>query len=161
MDRIAMESRVFGPVELVGGPGGAVFETTTELSGATVPFRLEVDHPSRFDERQLAQLDAILLGWERIDTMAHDALVAALDDPDSAPSALLREWEEESASREGDTRRFLAELKPESVTILWDAPGPHQDRIVMPYSYSLSADPVVLRFRDRVGVEIDPVRRAT
>lgn len=155
-----MESRVFGPLELVGGLGGAVFETTTELSGVTVPFRLEVDYPSRFDDRQLAQLDAILLGWERIDTMAHDALVAALEDPDSAPSALFREWEEESESREGDIRRFLAELKPKSVTILWDAAGSHQDRIVMPYSYSLSADSVVLRFRDRVGVEIDPVPRA-
>lgn len=156
-----MESRVFGPVELVGGPGGAVFETATDVTGATVPFRLEVDYPSRFDERQLAQLDAILLGWDRIDTMARDALVAALDDPDSAPSALLREWEEDTASREGDTRGFLAELKPQSVTMLWDAEGPHQDRIVMPYSYSLSADSIVLRFRDRVGVEIDPVRRAT
>ncbi|MFG6475957.1 hypothetical protein ACFXP7_06165 [Microbacterium sp. P06] len=155
-----MESRVLGPVELVGGLGGAVFETSTELSGATVPFRLEVDYPARFDERQLAQLDAILLGWERIDTMARDALVSALDDPDSAPSALLREWEEESEAREGDTRRFLAELKPKSVTILWDAAGAYQDRIVMPYGYSLAADSVILRFRDRVGVEIDPVRRA-
>jgi len=154
-----MESRFFGPVKLLGGLGGAVFETMTHLSGATVPFRLEVDYPTRFDERQLAQLDAILLGWDRIDTMARDALVAALDDQDSAPSALFREWEEESASRVGDTRRFLAELKPKSVTILWDAAGPYQDRIVMPYSYSVLSDSVILRFRDRVGVEIDPLPR--
>lgn len=155
-----MESRVFGPLELVGGLGGAVFETTTELSGTTVPFRLEVDFPARFDERQLAQLDAILLGWERIDMMARDALVASLDDPDSAPSALFREWEEESPSREGDTRGFLSDLKPQSVTVLWDAPGVHQDRIVMPYGYSLAAGSVILRFREQVGVEIDPPRRA-
>lgn len=155
-----MESRVFGPVELAGGVGGAVFETTTELSGATVPFRLEVDYPSRFDERQVEQLDAILLGWERIDMMARDALAAALGDPDSAPSALFREWEEEFGSGNGDTRDFLAELKPESVTMLWDAPGSHQDRIVMPWSYSLAAGSVVLRFRERVGVEIDPARSA-
>lgn len=154
-----MESRVLGPVNLVGGMGGTTFETTTELSGVTVPFRLEVDEPARFDERQLAQLDAILLGWERIEMMARDALATALEDPDSAPSALLKEWEEDSVEAPSDTRDFLSELKPESVTVLWDAPGIHQDRIVMPYTYSLSADRVVLRFREQVGVEIDPPRR--
>ncbi|WP_394685076.1 hypothetical protein [uncultured Microbacterium sp.] len=155
-----MESRVLGPIELVGGLGGGVFETTTELGGVIVPFRLEVDFPGRFDERHLAQLDAILSGWDRIELMARQALESALRENGSAPSVLFREWVDESGSRDDDTRGFLAVLKPERVTMLWDAPGAHQDRIVMPYRYSPSADAVVLRFRERVGVEIDPVRRA-
>lgn len=154
-----MESRFLGTLNLIGGPGGAVMDTTIELGGVTLPFRLELDYPGRFDDIQVAQLDAILFGWERIDGMANQALEKALTNPDSAPAQLFRAWEEEKPEREGKTTQFLSELKPLSVTVLWDIDGIHKDRIVMPYSYSPLAGKVTLRFRDRIGVEIDPAPR--
>ena len=155
-----MHSRVLGTINLIGGPGGAVFETTAEIGGETLPFRLELDFPGRFDDRQLEQLDAILVGWERIDTMAQESLTRAMELPDSAPAQLFQVWEEEDPERVGKKEQFLSALKPLSVTILWDIEGVQKDRIVMPYSYSPLAGKVTLRFRDRIGVEIDPAPRA-
>ena len=154
-----MESRVLGAINLIGGPGGAIFETSAEIGGSTLPFRLELDYPGRFDERQLEQLDDILLGWERIDAMAEESLTTAMENPESAPAQLFQLWEDEDPQRAGKTSQFLAELQPLSVTVLWDIDGIHKDRIVMPYSYSPLAEKVTLRFKDRIGVEIDPAPR--
>ena len=91
--------------------------------------------------------------------MAEESLTKAMENPESAPAQLFQLWEDEDPQRAGKTSQFLAELQPLSVTVLWDIDGIHKDRIVMPYSYSPLAEKVTLRFKDRIGVEIDPAPR--
>ena len=151
-----MDSRHLGEIVLEGGPGGGWLDTTVEVAGAQVPFRLEIDYPGRFDEKTVNKIDLALDSLVALDKGARTLITTALQQSDSAPAQLFEKW-----TQPGSADDFVQQLHPTKITLLPDGGRDTLDRIVMVYQLpgAPSSEKITVRFKERIGAELDPAPR--
>lgn len=157
-----MESRVLGPITLDGDSGGGSLDARVQYSGSSVPVRVEIDYPDRFNETVVGEIDMVLDNLQYVDGLARDTIAAGLDREGSAPAQLFRAWAQRSPDRARASAEFLAGLHPLRVLILPDGGTANRDRVVVDYGL---ADPTVtgkitVRFLEPTGPELDPAPRS-
>jgi hypothetical protein len=147
-----MDSRNLGPITLEGGEGGGYMEATVEVAGSSVPFRLEIDYPARFDEDVVRKIDIAIDNLSELDALARRTMTTALAQSDSAPARLF-------ASLDGydDPADFIALLRPTFVTLLPDGGQSSRDRVIFVYALAeRPSEKITLRIREGIGAELDP-----
>ena len=156
-----MDSRHLGVITLTGGVGGGWADSTVELAGSSVPFRLEIDFPGRFNELVVRNIDLALDSLPSIEELARDTIAGAVRRAGSAPAQLFDFWGSNEGNDENDAAEFLRQLRPTHITLLPDGGPDSVDRIVMTYGMPTSAttDTITVRFRESIGPELDPARR--
>ncbi|MGO2746723.1 hypothetical protein [Microbacterium sp.] len=154
----SMDSRHLGPLKLVGGVGGAVMETTTEVGDRSISVRIEIDHPTRLDKTVVAGIDFALDGFSRTDELSRQVIGDALRRPNSAPSELLKKWGSLAGQDDPDQDEFLRLLEPVQTTIMPDGGRENLERVTMTYVLADSSAPgrIIVRFRQGTWPEVDP-----
>lgn len=133
-------------------------EGRAELDGRDLPVRIEIDHPTRFDERVVGAIDFALDGFHRTDELSRQVIQESLTRPGSAPSKLLERWGDPASDDEPDVEEFLRLLVPIATTILPDGGGENLERVQMVYALSDASAPgrITVRFRQGSWPEADP-----
>ncbi|TPW77644.1 hypothetical protein [Schumannella soli] len=161
MSATELTSTILGPIRLDGGSGGGWMETRVDLDGASVPLRLEVDHPDRFGEQLVFIIDIALTGLAEIEKMARGAIESELGQSGTAADKLFTAWRQSGFRRREDPNEFLADLSVTQIILLPDGGADQLDRMVFTYRLPDTPAPwkVVVRMKDRVGPVIDPAPR--
>lgn len=155
-----MRSRFLGDLILTGGLGGGVIDTTFQHDGEALPVRIEIDHPTRFDEKIVEDIDRVLQFFNYLDGLARDTIRAGLMVDTSAPSMLLNAWAAEQPNRDSrDT--FIDSLRLRRLRILPDGGRESRERVLM--AYTLAEDEfereIAVRFMEPSGPELLPAPR--
>lgn len=157
-----LESRVLGPIDLDGGPGGGAMDSAVTFAGAEVPLRLEIDHPDDLRQALIDDVDVVLEHLEIPDRIARDAISAQLSRAGSAPAQLRQAWERAQGSQGLDDDEFLRALRPMKLTVTPDGGRANLDRVVVAYGLADStvAGQITVRLPSvPTGPEIDPAPR--
>lgn len=157
-DENVLKSRHLGPIELVGGVGGAIMETTFDVDDRPIDVRIEIDHPTRFSESVVSSIDRAFDGFARTDELSRRVIGDALARPSSAPSKLREKWGAQAGIDEPDAAEFVRRLRPVSTTILPDGGQEDLERVVVVYTFDDPAVPgrLTVRFRQGAWPEVDP-----
>lgn len=149
-------SRHLGELTLRGGVGGGWIDTELAFPDVVVPARIEIDHPTRFNEDVVGVIDTILDYLSYLDNAARSTIKAGLRSNQSTPSQLFRSWKNTSAGKSGDTDSFIGHLSPSFVTILPDAGKASLDRFVIEYSTAgvTTNQKVKVHFKEGIGPEL-------
>ena len=155
-----MDSRHLGPIALEGGVGGGSMDTAVEVAGSSVPFRLEIDFPSTFDEAVVRKVDLALDALPDLEVLARQTIETAVERTGSAPALMFELWKTTEIEKPS-LEDFLRRLRVSHITMLPDGGRGSLDRIV--FSYGLEHSPtsgkVTVRFREGIGAELDPAPR--
>ncbi len=87
-----LTSKVLGPIDLDGGPGGGAMECDVPMGSRLVPTRLEIDHPGRLDQKMIDDLDVVLEHLDIPDRLAREAIGRAVLRDGTAPHSLFTSW---------------------------------------------------------------------
>lgn len=152
-----MDSRHLGPIILEGGVGGGRMDTTVDVSGSSVPFRLEIDFPARFNETVVAKIDLALDSLKFLDDQARQTIAAAVGHATSSASQLFDLWDAGNADDPGTVDEFVRLLQPTQINLLPDGGIGSLDRIVFAYRLqeTLPNEKITVRFREGIGPELD------
>jgi len=155
-----VDSRHLGPIALEGGVGGGWMNTTVEIAGSSVPFRLEIDFPSKFDEGVVRKIDLALDALPDLEGLARQTIETAAERPGSAPALMFELWGATSIE-EPRIEDFLRQLRATQITMLPDGGPGSLDRIVLAYrlEHSPTSGTATVRFREGIGAELDPAPR--
>jgi hypothetical protein len=149
-----MDSRNLGQITLEGGAGGGWMDAAVDVAGASVPFRLEIDYPGRFDEDVVRKIDIAIDNLTDLDALARRTMTTAVAQSDSAPARLF-----DSLDSQDDAEAFIARLRPVKITLLPDGGQGSRDRIVFVYALpERPSETITVRIREGIGPEVDPAR---
>ncbi len=154
-------SRVLGPIELVGGLGGATFTSSMEYQRRTLPVTLEIDHPGRLDTDLIETVDAVLENFDRMQPMIDGVLQRGVRNQSSRVHQLFEKWQSlSSVNRSEAEAGFLADLTPMALRFSPDLALGVGDAERMALTYGLASEPrlgeFVVRFIDGYGPELAP-----
>lgn len=157
-----LTSKVLGPIDLDGGPGGGAMECDVPMGSRLVPTRLEIDHPGRLDQKMIDDLDVVLEHLDIPDRLAREAIGRAVLRDGTAPHSLFTSWTGRPAVGADDVDSFVAALRPTHMLITPDGGRVNRDRIVLRYGLDGATDEVTVRLPSSpTGPEVDrALRRA-
>lgn len=152
-----VESRILGPIELDGGPGGGAMEKDIPFADADMRLRLEIDFPDRLTQSGMDEIDAALENLAIPDRMAREAIRAQIGRDGSAPAQLYAAWGGE------DAEAFLEQLRPSAMTFAPDGGTSNPYPLVIQYGLVDASVPqqITVRIPSRpTGPEIDRTLRS-
>lgn len=157
-----LTSRVMGPIDLDGGPGGGAMECDVPFGSRLVPTRLEIDYPGRLNERMIEDLDIVLEHLDIPDRLAREAIARDVLRDGTAPHRLFTSWAGRTAVGTEDVASFVAALRPTHMLITPDGGRVNRDRVVLRYGLDGARDEVTVRLPSSpTGPEVDrTLRRA-
>ncbi|WP_150952651.1 hypothetical protein [Microbacterium testaceum] len=157
-----LTSRVLGPIDLDGGPGGGAMECDVPFGSRLVPTRLEIDYPGRLSQKMIEDLDIVLEHLDIPDRLAREAIARAVLRDGTAPHSLFTSWAGRTAVGTEDVDSFVAALRPMHMLITPDGGRVNRDRVVLRYGLDGATDEVTVRLPSSpTGPEIDrTLRRA-